>query len=71
MAVVSQSKSSNVYVPGISTGKTPDGSHQHFAMSTIVTKTGGVNDDGSSGFTRQIVRYKIKMKCHQILMKLM
>ena len=56
MAVVSQSKSSNVYVPGIA-GKTPDGSQTSFAMSTIVTKTGGVNDDGSSGFTRQIVRY--------------
>lgn len=56
MAVVSQSKSSNVYVPGIA-GKTPDGSDTSFAMSTIVTKTGGVNDDGSSGFTRQIVRY--------------
>jgi len=57
MAVVSQSKSSNVYVPGIA-GKTPDGSQTTFAMSTIVTKTGGVNDDGSSGFTRQIVRYE-------------
>jgi len=56
MAVVSQSKSSNVYVPGIA-GKTPDGSRTSFAMSTIVTKTGGVNDDGSSAFTRQIVRY--------------
>ena len=59
MAVVSQSKSSNVYVPGIA-GKTPDGSDTSFAMSTIVTKTGGVNDDGSSGFTRQIVRYDDK-----------
>ena len=56
MAVVSQSKESNVYVPGIP-GKTPDGSQTSFAMSTIVTKTGGVNDDGSSAFTRQIVRY--------------
>lgn len=59
MAVVSQSKSSNVYVPGIA-GKTPDGSQTSFAMSTIVTKTGGVNDDGSSAFTRQIVRYEDK-----------
>ena len=59
MAVVSQSKSSNVYVPGIA-GKTPDGSDTSFAMSTIVTKTGGVNDDGSSAFTRQIVRYEDK-----------
>ena len=57
MAVVSQSKSSNVYVPGIA-GKTPDGSQTSFPMSTIVTKTGGVNDDGSSAFTRQIVRYE-------------
>ena len=59
MAEVSQSKTSNVYVPGIA-GKTPDGSQTSFAMSTIVTKTGGVNDDGSSGFTRQIVRYDDK-----------
>ena len=56
MAVVSQSKESNVIVPGIA-GRTPDGSRTSFAMSTIVTKTGGVNDDGSSAFTRQIVRY--------------
>ena len=57
MAVVSQSKESNVNVPGIP-GKTPDGASTSFAMSTIVTKTGGVNDDGSSAFTRQIVRYE-------------
>ena len=42
----------------------PDGSVRNipptFPTSTIVTKTGGVNSDGSSSFTRQIVRYNDK-----------
>tara|TARA_A100001201_G_scaffold102635_1_gene88064 strand:- start:614 stop:2113 length:1500 start_codon:yes stop_codon:yes gene_type:complete len=50
MAEVSQSKVIPIYVRKFS----------GFSTSTIVTKTGGVNSDGSSSFTRQIVRYNDK-----------
>ena len=65
MAVVSQSKVIPIYVRKISGNNIiPDGSVRNipptFPTSTIVTKTGGVNSDGSSSFTRQIVRYNDK-----------